>query len=164
MGYLRSLQGYARESCDSIDQSVTALKAMGNSLGFLGWTSEFGGTLLCAGRRNDAIALAEEIIALARRTTVKIFEASALLLVGAAAEAPGDGRDGARAAQSYRESLALADELSMRPLAAQCHAGLSRLWRTDKPAEAETHFALAAAMYRDVGMKYWLEKLGQESA
>jgi len=40
---------------------------------------------------------------------------------------------------------------------AHCHFGLGRLFgRTGERDRAREHLALAAAMYRDVGMSYWL--------
>ena len=69
------------------------------------------------------------------------------------------------AATRYRESLALADRLGMRPLIAHCHAGLAKLWRrTGKPADANEHFRAAAALYREMGMTYWLEKANAEAS
>jgi len=45
----------------------------------------------------------------------------------------------------------------MRPLVANCHFGLGRLFRrTDQHDRAREHLALATAMYRDMGMSYWL--------
>jgi class 3 adenylate cyclase/tetratricopeptide (TPR) repeat protein len=63
----------------------------------------------------------------------------------------------------YRDALALAEELRMRPLIAHCHFGLSKLYRrTDKRERAREHLATATAMYRDMGMTYWLEKAEAE--
>jgi len=61
-------------------------------------------------------------------------------------------------------ALALAEALSMRPLAAQCHASLARLaGRGGRRADAGEHLATATAMYRGMGMTYWLEKLARDS-
>jgi uncharacterized protein HemY len=46
-----------------------------------------------------------------------------------------------------------------RPLVAHCHLGLGRLYeRTNKHQEAREHLTTAAAMYREMGMTFWLEK------
>ena len=59
----------------------------------------------------------------------------------------------------YREALALADELGMRPLVAHCHLGLGKLYRrTDKREQAREYLTTATTMYRDMGMTYWLEQ------
>jgi uncharacterized protein HemY len=47
----------------------------------------------------------------------------------------------------------------MRPLVAHCHLGLGQLYRrTGDHAKAEEHLASAKAMYREMGMRFWLEK------
>jgi hypothetical protein len=165
-GYMRGLQGYADESCETVEQSLKVLRGMVNgvAVGYVLWGAEVGGTLVLAGRHDDGIALAEDVIALAQRMTAVASEAWALQLLGDAMAAKGDGGWGARAAGSYRDALALADELSVRPLAAHCHAGLARLSRkTGTRADTEKHFAMATAMYREMGMTYWLQKLAKET-
>jgi len=52
----------------------------------------------------------------------------------------------------------------MRPLAAHCHFGLSKLYRrTGKREQAQEHFTAATTMYREMGMTYWLETAEAES-
>ena len=47
----------------------------------------------------------------------------------------------------------------MRPLLAHCHAGLARLSQsTGDPRAAKAHLAMAAGLYREMGMAYWLEQ------
>ena len=54
----------------------------------------------------------------------------------------------------------VASELEMRQLLAHCHFGLGRLYRrTGKSEQAKVHLTIAAAMYGEMGMTYWLEKL-----
>ncbi len=56
--------------------------------------------------------------------------------------------------------MTLASELNMRPLVAHCHLGLGRLYRrTGKREQAQEHLTTATAMYGEMGMTYWLEKL-----
>ena len=65
----------------------------------------------------------------------------------------------------YRQALALATELGMRPLVAHCHLGLGKLCgRTRDPNKADEHLTTAAAMYREMGMTFWLEKAEAELA
>ena len=55
--------------------------------------------------------------------------------------------------------MALASELGMRPLAAHCHLGLGKLYRRrGDTAKAKEHLTAATAMYREMGMTFWLEK------
>jgi hypothetical protein len=60
--------------------------------------------------------------------------------------------------------MSLAEALGMRPLLAHCHAGLGQLYRRHGSREqAQEHVATGAAMYRDLGMRFWLEKLEAET-
>ncbi len=59
----------------------------------------------------------------------------------------------------YREALTLAGELGMRPLVAHCHLGLGKLSRhTAKREQAREHLTTAITMYREMDMRFWLEK------
>ena len=52
----------------------------------------------------------------------------------------------------------------MRPLVAHCHLGLGKLYRcTGKPEQAREHLTAAATMYREMDMRFWLEKAEEES-
>jgi predicted protein tyrosine phosphatase len=63
----------------------------------------------------------------------------------------------------YRQALALAEELGLRPLMAHCHLGLGRLGaRAVKREQGQEHLATATTMYREMGMTYWLEKAEAE--
>jgi hypothetical protein len=47
----------------------------------------------------------------------------------------------------------------MRPLVAHCHLGLGRLYRrTGDGAKAHEHLTTVATMYREIDMRFWLEK------
>jgi tetratricopeptide (TPR) repeat protein len=57
----------------------------------------------------------------------------------------------------YRQALALAEELGMRPLQAHCHHGLGRLYgQTGRCAQARAALATAIDLYRDMEMTFWL--------
>jgi uncharacterized protein HemY len=63
----------------------------------------------------------------------------------------------------YRQALALAEELGMRPLVAHCHLGLGKLYRrTGKHQEAQEHLTTATTMYREMDMWFWLEQAEAE--
>jgi hypothetical protein len=63
----------------------------------------------------------------------------------------------------YQQALALATELSMRPLAAHCHLGLGKLCRrTGKGEQAQEHLTTATTMYRDMDMRFWVEQAEAE--
>jgi tetratricopeptide (TPR) repeat protein len=59
--------------------------------------------------------------------------------------------------------LDLAAELSMRPELAHCHLGLGKLFRrTGDGAKAAEHLTTARDMYREMDMRFWLEKAETE--
>ena len=63
----------------------------------------------------------------------------------------------------YREALALAGELGMRPLVAHCHFGLGKfIGRIGKREQARQHLSTATTMYRDMDMRFWLEQAERE--
>jgi hypothetical protein len=50
-------------------------------------------------------------------------------------------------------------------LVAHCHLGLGKLYRrTGQREQAREHLTTATAMYREMGMTYWLEKAEVEAA
>ena len=63
----------------------------------------------------------------------------------------------------YREALALAGALGMRPLAAHCHLGLGKIYRrTSNQAKTREHLTTATALYREMDMGFWLEKVERD--
>jgi hypothetical protein len=53
----------------------------------------------------------------------------------------------------------------MRPLIAHCHLGVGQLrLRAGNHLTAEEHFARATTMFREMGMRYWLEQAEVELA
>ena len=59
--------------------------------------------------------------------------------------------------------MTLADHLGMRLLVAHCQFGFGTLYRrTEKREQAQEYLTTATAMYREMGMTYWLEKAEAE--
>jgi tetratricopeptide (TPR) repeat protein len=118
-----------------------------------------GTTHLSAGWIDEAAGHAREALALTRRLGARGSEAHALCLAGDVASTSGaEDAEG-----DYREALALATELGMRPLVAHCHLGLGTLYRRiGNRAKAEEHLTTAAAMYRAMGMNFWLARAEAE--
>ena len=51
----------------------------------------------------------------------------------------------------------------MRPLIAQCHLGLGKLYRrTGKQKQTKEHLNTATTMFREMEMEFWLAKAGTE--
>jgi tetratricopeptide (TPR) repeat protein len=85
-------------------------------------------------------------------------QAWALRLLGEVA-AHRDPRRVEDAQDRYDEALALANELGMRPLVAHCHLALGKLYRRlGKREKAQEHLTTATTMYREMDMRFWLEK------
>jgi Flp pilus assembly protein TadD len=61
------------------------------------------------------------------------------------------------AAGHYRQALALAEELGMRPLQAHCHRGLGTLYlKLGQPEQARIELTTAIELYRAMDMTFWL--------
>ena len=91
-------------------------------------------------------------------------EAYALRLLGeiAAHRAPPDVDE---AAAHYRQALALAEELGMRPLQAHCHLGLGILYqRVGKREPARAALSTAIELLRAMEMTFWLPRAEAELA
>ena len=83
-------------------------------------------------------------------------QAYALRLLGAIA-AQRVPLDSTQAESHYQLSLALAEELGMRPLQAHCHRGLGRLSaQLGQQEQARIALSTAIEMYRDMEMTFWL--------
>ena len=94
-----------------------------------------GEAQLLAGRLEEAHALAERALALAREHQERGHQAYALRLLGDIA-ARREPPESDQAEAHYRQALALAEELGMRPLQAHCHLGLGTLYAKTRPAGA----------------------------
>ena len=111
---------------------------------------------MLAGRLEEAQALAERALALARVHQERGHQAYALRLLGEIA-AHRESLEGEQAAAYYQQALTLAEELGMRPLQAHCHRGLGTLYAaTSQREQARTALSTAIALYRDMDMTFWL--------
>src|SRR5262249_55077108 len=111
---------------------------------------------LLAGCPQEAHALAERALALARAHQARGHEAYARRLLGdiAARREPPEIE---LAEAHYRQALALADALGMRPLLAHCHLGLGTLYaKIDRREQARAELSTAIALYRAMDMTFWL--------
>jgi tetratricopeptide (TPR) repeat protein len=92
------------------------------------------------------------------------FSAHARNLLGDIAIHP-DWFDAETGEAHYRKALALAEPRGIRPLAAQCHLGLGKLYRrVGKRQESQKHLTTATTMYREMDMSFWLEQAAVEMA
>ncbi len=115
-----------------------------------------------AGRLDDAIPLASQALDSACDYQARGQEAWALWNLGELG-LHSDPPDAEGTGVSYRQALALADELGMRPLAAHCHHGLGTQYRlSEQTGRAHHHLDAAKSLYCEMGMRYWIEKIGDE--
>jgi tetratricopeptide (TPR) repeat protein len=104
----------------------------------------------------EASGHARESLASARTYKERGDEAYALRLLGDIA-AHREPPQVEQAAAHYRQALALADELGMRPLQAHCHRGLGTLYAaTGQREQARIALSTAIEMYRTMDMTFWL--------
>ena len=108
------------------------------------------------GRGEEAWQHARQALDLARRQKERANEALALCQLGAV-HAQAEPRDVAPAEACYRQALALADALGMRPLQAHCHLGLGTLYvKTGRHEPARAELSIAIEQYRSMEMTFWL--------
>ena len=110
------------------------------------------------GRRDEALALAGGL-EYCRAHAQQGEQAWALRLLGDI-HAHRQPSAAELAAATYREALALAEALGMRPLQAHCHRGLGMLYATTGQQElARTALSAALALYRAMDMTFWLPQV-----
>jgi hypothetical protein len=106
----------------------------------------------------SATELARQAVDLSRKHKERGHEAWAMRLEAEIASRLGPSQCEA-SDFSYRQALAIAEELEMRPLQAHCHLGLAKLYGSaaKRRHEAQYHLTAATAMYRDMRMRFWLD-------
>ncbi len=120
-----------------------------------GRVGALGGAYLLDGRLADATRIAQDGLAAARQRGEREVEGHLLRLLGDIAAHP-DRVEVDTAEAHYRQALALAEELGLRPLAARCHLGLGALYRrAGTPQAARERLTTAAAMFGEMDMRYW---------
>ncbi len=164
LGVTYTHSGSLAEGLSLLDQALRTLESMGlRALRPLS-TVFLGEANLLAGRPADAVEMAGRALSLTREGSWRGYEAHAVHLLGDIASHP-DPPDAETAEGHYRQAMALAEELGMRPLLAHCHLGLGRLYRrTGRREQAQEHLATATTMYREMDMRFWLEKAEAERA
>ena len=160
LGYAYALSGRVAEAIPLLEHAVSAIETMGSGAYQSLFLMYLGGAYALDDRLEDALDLARRAMTLARERGQRGYEAWALRLLAevTARRVPPEHADG-----HYREALALADELGMGPLVAHCHLGLGKLYRRrDKRDDAREQLTTATTMYREMDMRFWLERAQAE--
>ena len=156
LGCAYACAGRVAEALPLLEEAEQRDAAMGTTGGHslrVGYVSE---AYLLAGRLQEAVQLAGRALDLARAHKERGHEAWALRLLGEIA-AHQDPPEIEPAEHHYRQALALAEELGMRPLQAHCHLGLGTLYaKTGQREQARAELSTAIEMYRAMEMTFWL--------
>jgi tetratricopeptide (TPR) repeat protein len=159
-----SLAGRFEESIPGLEETNRlALDSEGGpclSL-WIGWQAA---AYLGAGRIADAERTAIEAIEMARKSRERGFEGEANCRLGEVVLQI-EPFDPARAEGHFRDALAIAEELGMRPLQAHCHLGLGKVYRrAGRPHEARSELNVAIDLYLSMEMRHWLPEAEAELA
>ena len=159
LGHVYAWSGRIGEGVSWLEQALASGESPGINITFHSkGVVQRGEAFLLAGRVEDARACADRALTLAREDSARGYEARALHLLGEIA-AHYDGSNGTTAEAHYGAAIVLASELGMRPLVAHCHLGLGKHYRrTGEAIKAQEHLTTATAMYREMGMSFWLQK------
>jgi tetratricopeptide (TPR) repeat protein len=153
LGYAYVLAGRVSDALPLLEQHVST-EAMENMRGRVhGWLSE---AYLRLGRLDEALAVAERGLECCRTHAQRGEQAWTLRLLGDI-HAHRQPPQAEQAEAAYREALALADRLGMRPLQAHGHLGLGTVYATIGRAEqARAELSTAVELYRAMDMTFWL--------
>jgi DNA-binding SARP family transcriptional activator len=163
LGYAYLQSGRLTDAMTRLTAAVEQANAMKSMFGHSLRLAYLGEAVLLVGQSKEAADHARCALEAARAQKERGHEAYALRLIAelTARQEPLDVKAGVTA---YREALELAEELGMRPLAAQCHLGLGRLGRrAGEPALMQEHLTTADALYGEMGMSGWsqMERRGE---
>ena len=163
LGHTYALSGRLSEALPLLEAAVhseVSISSMG--LGLAVRMSRLAEAYLQAGRTDEALGRAASAVELSKKHQERANEAIGLRVL-AEITAVGDPVDAASAATRYADSLGLAEELGMRPLAAHCHLGLGKLYRRlGKRLQAAQHLTRALTMYREMDIRFWPQQAEAE--
>jgi tetratricopeptide (TPR) repeat protein len=156
LGMAYALSGRITEALALLEQAVQQTTATQRQDGRSLWVANQSETMLLAGRPEEALLLAQQALELAQTHQERGHEAWVLRLLGDIA-AQREPLEVEEAAAHYRQALALAEELGMRPLQAHCHRGLGILYaHIGRREQARAALTAAIDLYRSMDMTFWL--------
>jgi tetratricopeptide (TPR) repeat protein len=156
LGAAYALAGRTPEALPLLEQAVEQAMAMRYMIDHVLRVVWLGEAYLLAGRLDEAYAQAQHALEFSRAHQERGHEAYALRLLGEcyARHGPPEAEP---AATHYRQALALAEALGMRPLQAHCHRSLGILYsQRGWAACARAELTTAVHLYRAMDMTFWL--------
>jgi class 3 adenylate cyclase/tetratricopeptide (TPR) repeat protein len=155
LGLAYTLAGRVAAGLALVEQGVEQEVARGRPQSVPSVVSRLSEAYLLAGRLEKAHQCAAQALDLARRYQFRGEQAWALRLLGeiAAHRTPPEVET---AETHYRQALALAEALGMRPLQAHCHRSLGTLYaKMDQREPARAELSTAIELYRTMDMTLW---------
>jgi tetratricopeptide (TPR) repeat protein len=153
LGYAYVLAGRVSDALTLLEQSISTEARDTLRRRVHVWLSE---AYLRLGRLDEALALALRSLEFCRTHAHRGDQAWALRLLGEI-HAHRHPPQTELAEAAYREALALADALRMRPLQAHCHHGLGTLYATlSQHEQACLELSIAIELYKAMEMTLWL--------
>ncbi len=155
LGSAHALEGRPDQAVELLEHAVAESRAIRLLYGYASLVIALGDACLEAGHLDDASRLAAEAVALTRERGERGDEGWALHLTAEIAARRGPP-DVAEATAAYRQALAIAEGLEMRPLAARCRLGLGAvLGNAGEVLEARTQLARASELFAALGIARW---------
>jgi tetratricopeptide (TPR) repeat protein len=158
LGYASALAGHVGDALPLLEQAVRETEALKVFFRYALWLAWLGEAYLLAGRTDDALIFAKRALDHAGTHQELGHQAYALRLLGevAAHQSPPDVEHGEAA---YRQAIAIAETLGMRPLIAHCQLGLGTLHQgAGLRQQARAELSAAAALFRALEMTSWVAR------
>jgi class 3 adenylate cyclase/tetratricopeptide (TPR) repeat protein len=163
LGSAYVLLGRLDEAFPLLERATAEAAAMSRLSGHALRLTQLAEAYLAAGRIEEALVTGRQALELSLKHQEGGYQAWALRLLAEARAAQKDAHSLAAAKTAFNESLTLAASLSMRPLVAHCHVGLSKVYRQSGEAKlAGEHLATGMVLYRAMNMRLWMERAAAE--
>jgi tetratricopeptide (TPR) repeat protein len=164
LGLADAMCGLASEALSHGKQGVENALATKQTVNFPGIILRLGQINLLAGRLKQAEDSGGRALELFRALRERGNEAHTLHLLGDVFRQR-DPLESGRAEHAYASSLALAEELGMRPLTARCRFGLGLLYGPQgERSKSRDNLAEAVALFGEMAMTFWLSQAKDELA
>jgi tetratricopeptide (TPR) repeat protein len=156
LGLAYALDGRVAAGLPLVEHGVEQAVAMGRPTYLVPAVAYLSEAYLLAGHLEDARQRAAQAVEIARQYKQCGWQARALWLLGEST-ARQASPEVEPATGHYRQALALAEALGMRPLQAHCHRGLGTLYaQTGHRELARTALSAAIVLYQTMEMTFWL--------